>query len=137
MKRKLSICALLFLCGCGAGSLERPIQDDLNSELAKQTLNPEISLQFGKHDIKGKNLGTFVSNKKTNASNKYAEESCRIAFLSAVKSLQARAEKEGGNAVVNIHSYYKKVPSWSDTTYHCEDGNLMSGVALRGTVVKQ
>ena len=103
----------------------------------KKTLNPEIGLQFGKQDIKGKKLGTFVSNMKTNASNKYAEESCRIAFLSAVKSLQYRAEKEGGNAVVNIHSYYKKVPSWSDTTYHCEDGNLMSGVALRGTVVKQ
>ena len=137
MKKILPICSLLFLCACGAGSLERPIQNDLNSELAKKTLNPEISLQFGKHDIKGKNLGTFVSNRKTNASNKHAEESCKIAFLSAVKSLQSRAVKEGGNAVVNIHSYYNKVPNWSDTTYNCEDGNLMSGVALRGTVVKQ
>ncbi|MBO7066805.1 MAG: excinuclease ABC subunit A, partial [Alphaproteobacteria bacterium] len=74
---------------------------------------------------------------KTNSSNKDASEACQIAFLSAVKSLQDRAVREGGNAVVNIHSFYNKIPEWSDTTYHCEDGHLMSGVALRGTVIKK
>ena len=137
MKKYLLLLCTCLLCGCGAGSLDRPIQEDLNSELASNTLNPEIQLSFGKHDITGKNLGTYVSNKKTYSPSKGSAYACQVAFLSAVKSLQDRAEKEGGNAVVNIHSYYKKVPKWSDTTYYCQDGAYLTGVALRGTVVKQ
>ncbi|MBO4582433.1 MAG: hypothetical protein J5714_00045 [Alphaproteobacteria bacterium] len=137
MKKSIFLFVCIFLCGCGAGPLERPIQEDLNSELASKTLNPEIQLSFGKHDVTGKNLGTYVSNKKTYSPSKSPEYACQVAFLSAVKSLQDRAEREGGNAVVNIHSYYKKVPKWSDTTYHCQDGAYLTGVALRGTVVKQ
>lgn len=115
----------------------RPIHEDLHSARADGFLNPEIELSFGKSEIKGRNLGTWVSNKKTNSTNKTAAEACQIAFLSAVKSLQDRAVREGGNAVTNIHSFYDKVPEWSTTEYRCKDGYLMSGVALRGTVVKK
>ena len=40
--------------------------------------------------------------------------------------------REGGNAVVNIHSYYKSVPFKSNTEYECGAGKIMGGVALRG-----
>lgn len=138
MKKLLFIPIAAALAACSAqGPMQRPIYEDLNSERAAGVLNPEIALSFGRGTVVGQDLGTYVSNKKTNSSNKSAAEACQIAFLSAVRALQSRAESEGGNAVVNIHSYYKKVPEWSSTTYHCEDGHLMSGVALRGTVVKK
>ena len=138
MKRVISLFALGTLTACSAaGPIMRPIHEDLHSARADGFLNPEIELSFGKSEIKGKNLGTWVSNKKTNSTNKNAAEACQIAFLSAVKSLQDRAVREGGNAVTNIHSFYDKVPEWSATEYRCKDGHLMSGVALRGTVVKK
>ena len=138
MKPIISILALATLAACSAaGPIQKSIKDDLNSPRANGFLNPDVALYFGKTDVPGQDLGTYVSNKKTNSSNKDASEACQIAFLSAVKSLQDRAVREGGNAVVNIHSFYNKIPEWSDTTYHCEDGHLMSGVALRGTVIKK
>lgn len=138
MKPIISLLVLGALAACSAqGPIMRPIDEDLTSAKAEGFLNPEIDLYFGKSQIKGRDLGTYVSNKKTNSSNKTAEEACQIAFLSAVKSLQDRAVREGGNAVVNIHSFYEKVPEWSATEYRCKDGHLMSGVALRGTVIKK
>ena len=64
MKKIFSIGVLLFLCGCGAGPVYRQIENDLNSELAERLLDPEIKLVFGKHDVKGEDLGTYISNKK-------------------------------------------------------------------------
>ena len=138
MKPILSLVVLGTLAACSAqGPIMRPIDEDLHSARAEGFLNPEIDLYFGKTQVKGKTLGTWVSNKKTNSSNKTAEEACQIAFLSAVKSLQDRAVREGGNAVKDIHSFYDKIPEWSTTEYRCKDGHLMSGVALRGTVIKK
>lgn len=131
----LSLTVLLTACTAG-GTLHRPIADDLYSERAQGFLNPEIKMFFGKSNIKGKDLGTYTANRRTNGSNKTPEEACQIAFLSAVKSLQDRAVQEGGNAVINIHSFYKKVPQWSDITYRCEDGHVATAVTLRGTVIK-
>lgn len=81
-------------------------------------------------------LGTFTSNKKTNFFNKSDQEGCEWAFASAVISLQERAAKEGGNAVVDIYSYYKKDEFKSATEYQCVAGTLLGGVTLRGTVVQ-
>lgn len=77
-----------------------------------------------------------MSNKKANGFGKGSETSCKRAALSALLSLQDRAKQLGGNAVVNIVSYYKKVPYSSPTDYECHDGGLMSGVAFKGTVVR-
>ena len=50
--------------------------------------------------------------------------------------LQERAAKEGGNAVVEIKSNYKNSERSSETEYMCGNGAVMSGVALKGKVVK-
>lgn len=81
-------------------------------------------------------LGSFTSNRKTNAANKSDQEACEWAWLSAMLSLQERARLEGGNAVVDIHSVYKNAVFRSATEYECGAGAIMAGVALRGTVVK-
>ncbi len=138
MKRLLMLGIVLMLTACsGDGHLRPSIQADLNSPRAQAVLNPAIRLDFSQAQYRGRNLGTYVANKKTNSYNKRGPQACQIAFLSAVRSLQGRAAALGGNAVVNIHSFYKKNATYSPTTYDCDDGLLMAGVALRGTVIKE
>lgn len=83
-----------------------------------------------------KKMGEFKSNKKTNAFNKSDEEACQWAFFSAVKSLQERALKEGGNAVVDVKSNYRDKEFVSATEFQCGAGAFIGGVALKGTVAK-
>src|SRR3546814_1109276 len=76
------------------------------------------------------------SNKKTNFFNKSDKAGCERAFASAMLSLRDRALKEGGDAVIDIHSVYKGDEFKSATEYECGAGTIMGGVAPRGTVVK-
>ncbi|MGQ2964388.1 excinuclease ABC subunit A [Methylophilus sp.] len=115
-----------------------PIADALASDQAKGKLDPSISLQFGNQKTAAieKEFGEWKTNKKTNGFNKTDQVACEWTFLSALLELQERARKEGGNAVVRIKSNYKDIETVSDTEYMCGSGALMSGVALKGTVVK-
>ena len=88
------------------------------------------------HPAVDKTYGEFGTNKKTNAFNKSDEKACQWVFFSAIKSLQERALKEGGNAVINIISNYKGNEFSSATEFQCGAGALIAGVALKGTVVK-
>jgi hypothetical protein len=58
------------------------------------------------HPKVARELGTFTSNRRTNAFNKSDRDACHIAFLSAVIALQERARSEGGNAVVDIRLHH-------------------------------
>jgi len=118
--------------------LKLPIKDAMENAEAKEKLGTDVKFVFGgKPAAAGeKNLGTFTSNKKTNFANKSDKEGCERAFLSAMISLKERAIAEGGNAVVNIQSYYKKNEFSSASEYECGAGAIMGGVTLRGTVVK-
>ncbi|WP_308364458.1 MULTISPECIES: excinuclease ATPase subunit [unclassified Microbulbifer] len=113
------------------------IQDALSTPDAKAKLDGDIQLQFGaapKGTITQRH-GEFTANKKTNAFNKSDTEACRWVFLSAMIALQDRARREGGNAVVNIRSYYKKNEINSPTEFECGAGAVMAGVTLKGEVV--
>jgi uncharacterized protein YbjQ (UPF0145 family) len=56
--------------------------------------------------------------------------------LSALKEFRRRAINEGGNAVINIHSYYKRNDLSDPTRYDCDAGFVVGGVAFKGTVAK-
>ena len=114
------------------------IAEALRTLAAEQRIDENVRLIFGNqpHPPVAKNLGTFTSNRKTNAFNKSDKEACEWAFLSAVLSLQERARREGGDAVVNIRSYYKKISISHQTKYMCGAGAIVAGVAFRGDVVK-
>jgi hypothetical protein len=118
--------------------LKMPIAAAMQSDEAKAKLGDDVKFFFGEKGApKAKQtLGSFTSNKKTNFANKSDEEGCKIAFLSAMIALKDRAVREGGNAVINIHSVYKNEPFKSETEYECGAGKILGGVALRGTVVK-
>ena len=117
--------------------LKMPIKDAMESADAKDKLGSDVKFFFGADKPKvSQTLGSFTSNKKTNFANKSDEEGCKIAFLSAMIALKDRALREGGNAVINIHSVYKDAKFESATEYECGAGKIMGGVALRGTVAK-
>jgi len=113
------------------------VKDLLATGKAKSALT-DIPLYFGNSKTPKVNekYGEVTSNKKTNAFMKSDEEACQWAMLSALKSLQQRAQKEGMNAVINIQSYYKRHEFISETKFECGAGNVMAGVTLKGTLVK-
>ncbi|UJB34010.1 excinuclease ATPase subunit [Chromobacterium sp. Beijing] len=111
------------------------IEDALNSDLAKEKLDPNIAFRFARGG-KGKVLGEWVSNKKTNSFGKDNAAACQRAFISALLEFQERARKEGGSAVVNIRSYYKSEEISNAKEYMCGSGFLMAGVALKAQVLK-
>lgn len=114
------------------------IQDAMESANYQEKLDPDVALYFGdqSHPKVEKSFGSFPTNKKTNSFNKSDEAACQWVMLSALLALQERAKREGGNAVINISSYYKKNVVKSETEFECHAGAFMSGVALKGEVVK-
>jgi hypothetical protein len=132
--------ALLFVSVAFARdtSLKLPIKEAMESAAFKERLGTEVKFFFGnqRHPAAKASLGTYTANKKTNFANKSDKEGCEWVFLSAMLSLKERALAQGGNAVINIQSYYKKNEFSSPTEYECHAGAFVGGVALRGTVVK-
>jgi uncharacterized protein YbjQ (UPF0145 family) len=114
------------------------VEEAMTTEDAKVTLDVGVRFFFGdqKHAEVVRRIGTYTANKKTNAFNKSDQEACKWAFLSAMVSLQKRALAEGGNAVVNIRSFYKKREFTSAAEFECGAGAVVAGVALVGDVVK-
>lgn len=114
------------------------ISDAMNTSAAQDSLNAGVAFYFGsqEHGSVKSNYGEDFTNKKTNAFNKDDKTACEWVFLSAMIQLQERAQQFGANAVVNIHSFYKKITFISETEYECHAGGIMAGVALKGTFVK-
>lgn len=112
------------------------------SDAAKSVLGEEKLLKVPfymanqKHPAIKKDLGVFKSNKRTNALNKSDEEACKIAFLSAIISLQERAQRMGADGVVDIKSITKHKKLVSASKYRCAAGDLMANVVLTGRLVE-
>jgi len=142
MKKIIAVIGIAILV-FSTGSMARDdigkyqVQPLLETDKAKKALF-DIPLYFGtqEHPASKEKYGEVMTNKKTNATWKSDQEACEWAMLSALKALQARAKKEGMNAVVNIQSYYKKREFISETEFECGAGTIMAGVTLKGTLVK-
>lgn len=114
-----------------------PIADVMNNPAYASRLEG-VKFYFGDqtHPAVGREIGSYQSNKKTNAFNKSDKEACEWAFLSALLSFHDRALATGGDAVVNVTGFYKKIPFSSTTEFQCGAGSTMAGVTIKGTVVK-
>jgi uncharacterized protein YbjQ (UPF0145 family) len=136
--------AALLACGVVTTAQARDtdyklkIDEVLQGSDAKEKLGSDVKFFFGPQKAPaGTNIETsYVANPKTNSFGKPDEVACRWAMLSALIDLQDRARKQGGNAVVNVVSYYKKIEFSSETDYDCHAGAFIAGVALKGTIVK-
>lgn len=135
-----SVLVLLFSASTGDARNtvhQLSIADALAEGEAKGVLIDGIALYFGDQatpDVE-KSHGQFTANRKTNAFNKSDEEACNWAFLTAIKSLQERARAQGGNAVINVYSYYYKNEFVSETEFECGAGAMVAGVTMIGDVV--
>ncbi len=130
---------IVFSAAYARDSLIRvSIEEAITTADAEVKLDAGIKFFFGdqEHPEVVTQIGTYTSNKKTNAFGKSDQRACKWAFLSAMITLQDRAIAEGGNAVVNIRSYYKKHDFSSATEFECGAGAIMAGVTLVGEVVK-
>jgi uncharacterized protein YbjQ (UPF0145 family) len=113
-----------------------PVKEAVGSDLAKTSLlEVPFFMEGQKHRAVAKKLGTFTANKRTRATFRSDEEACQVAFLSAVKSFQIRAQKLGGDAVVNLTSMTKHRVLSSPTEYRCVAGAFIANVVLKGDVV--
>jgi len=63
-------------------------------------------------------------------------DSCQVAFLSAIRELQKRAEDRGADGVIDIVSVTWKKQTESATQYRCVAGTWVVHVALKGKIVK-
>ena len=108
------------------------------SALGKDKLKPSIKLfmKGQKHAKVLKKAGEYKSNKRSNGFGKSAQDACDTAFISALMSLQSRAEREGMNAVIDIYTITKNKKFESAEQYSCIKGAFATNVALMGTVVK-
>ena len=141
---KTALIALVLVLGSASSVFARDeienysIKSALETADAREKLDPQINLYFGnwKHGAVVQSIGEWKSYKKSNGVGRANEVACKRAFLSAAISLQQRAIKMGGNAVIGIKSDYDNRKTSSDITYVCGSGMLMSAVALIGTVVR-
>jgi uncharacterized protein YbjQ (UPF0145 family) len=114
--------------------LHLPLADVLNMPEAQGKLDGSVKfyLDGAAHPAVKKQLGSNVSNKKTNAFKKEDATACRWAALSALLAFQQSARQRGADAVINLVSYYKRVEFKSSTEYECHAGGAVAGVALKG-----
>lgn len=137
----------LFLCSALLGPASAwaadavvmlPVQPTIDSPRAQQHLDGSVRFYFGEQPAPRvvQDLGEYVTNKKTNGFLKGEENSCEWALIDALRTLQKRAHALGGNAVIHIHSYYRRHDVSNNTMFECHKGMLIAGVALRGEVVK-
>tara|TARA_R110000868_G_scaffold166806_4_gene400926 strand:+ start:5672 stop:6112 length:441 start_codon:yes stop_codon:yes gene_type:complete len=130
--------ALILVGAQGALARNETQLYPVSGVLSMPGADKEIAMYFGNtpHPKVLKELGTYPTNRKTNSFGKSDQEACNWVALAAVKSLQERAFKEGGNAVINIRSYYKKKEVSHDDQFECHAGSFVAGVGLIGDVVK-
>ncbi len=118
--------------------LKLSIDDAIKQGREQGVIGDDISFRFGKGNRGGygKTIGSDVANRKTNAVNKSDLEACNWVFLTALKALQDKARDLDAKAVVEVVSYYKKNEFSSATEYECAVGNIIAGVALKGSYAK-
>ena len=143
MKSRFVVLAIVSLLSSGLAVardtvLHIPLADVLDMPEAKEKLDPEFKFYLaGQATPKVvKRYSSDVSNPKTNGFGKDDNFGCKWAALSALINLQDSAKRQGGNAVVDIVSYYKRVEYKSSTDFECHAGAFVIGVALKGVAAK-
>jgi hypothetical protein len=151
----------LSLCAVGAQALDithrLPIRDVIEMGKTQGKLSNDIKFYFGDQPhppVAATFKKGIIANKKTHATrdstagrvdesilitttNKNNDEkACNWVMLSALIQMQQAARRQGGNAVINIESYYKKNPYRSNDQFECHAGYAIVGVTLKGDIAK-
>lgn len=129
-----------ILSGCVADRnvpLPHPISEALQFEDYKARLEG-VRFFYGNqpHPAVQKSIGVRTTARRSSMGDQDRKSSCARAFASALLVLKSAAVRDGGDAVINVKSNYKHQEVSSESHFQCASGVLMSGVALKGTVVK-
>jgi hypothetical protein len=133
-----SVLVLLFGAEAAARNTEHllPVDEAVRSALGREKLL-DVPFYFAgqQHPGQAKVLGEWKTRKSTRGLFRSDSSACQVAFLSALISLQERARREGGDAVVDIKSVTRDKETSSATEYRCVAGATVVHVALSGTVI--
>jgi len=141
MKTKILISGLLFLAIFSNAAHARDTEVLIESKVAveRQAKGGLLDIPFfmkgQKHPGVKKKIGHWKSTRKGRGAFQSDLDACSRTFVTAIKSLQQRAIKEGGNAVINIKSYTKDVPYEHPSKFRCVAGAIIVHVAVEGDVV--
>ena len=98
-----------------------------------------VAFYFGeqRHPAVDRTFRIVTTSRRSNASGDLDKEaSCARALVSALLHLRSMALSHGADAVIDVKSNYRHNEVSSKTEYQCATGFLMSGVALKGTLVR-
>jgi len=114
-----------------------PVEVAVQSEVGRERLL-EMPFYFAGQDHPAvvEEISVQRSNRSTRGVFRSDESSCEIAFLSALRALQARAQQDGADAIIDIRSVTKSQPLESATEYRCVAGATVVHVGLEGTLVR-
>lgn len=138
--KKYALAGLLACAGMSAAHarddrLLLPLEEVIQMGLADGKLDGSVKFYLSGANTPAvqARLGEDVSNKKTNGVGKDDATACRWVALSALIAFQASAKQKGANAVVDLHSFYKRKAFQDPVNFECHAGNIVAGVALKGT----
>jgi len=144
MKKLSSALALLALAAAplyasAADTMVKlPIAGAMGANNAQQRLDVGVKFYFA--DQPTPKVQTKITSDRTslrtNGFGKSTEKACNWVFLSAMLSLQKRAQELGADGVVNIVSNFNDKEMASQTEFECADGSIMAGVAFKADFVR-
>ena len=111
--------------------------DVLNDPAFKQ-LGSTVAFYFASQTPPkiAKDLGTFVGNKIAKKRGESDQQWCQEAALGALAELRDEANTRGGNAVIDIQSFWKGNVIADKTKYECHAGGTGGHISLQGKIVK-
>lgn len=114
-----------------------PVQGALDSEVGDRVpADVKFYMKGQRHAGVSQEISTLTTNQSTRGAFRSDEASCQVAFISALRKLGARAQEQGGNAVINIVSVTRGKTTESASDFRCVAGSMVVHVGLRGTLVK-
>lgn len=135
----LFACATISLPVSAADSLSHfPLSEVIEMGVAQGKLDGSVTFYLDGQSTPKRlsRMSEDVTNKKTNAFGKSSEDACNWAALSALIAFQNKAKQMGANAVVDMHSWFKKKEFKHPKNFECGKGAIMAGVTLKGTYAK-
>jgi hypothetical protein len=140
MSHAVVLTALLLAAPCamaGDVAVMTPIGPALDTPHAHRELRSAVRFYFGKQvgPSVAQNFGSVVVHRRS-VINAQDPSSCDRVFIAVLADLAKRASDAGGNAVVNIESFYKEHAVTSETAYECHRGAAVTAVTLRGDLVR-
>jgi hypothetical protein len=135
----LAIALLLVPLAAQARDTEHilPVATARDGQLGQaKLLDVPFYMHGQEHPALAKLISEPTSNRTTRGAFRSDEESCQVAVLSALIALQERAQKDGGDASVDIVSVTREQLTESATDHRCVAGSTTVHVPVKGKIVK-